>query len=64
MSHCTGCNAIYQLLYLNNYSIYIASALLGLGGPVIWTAQVASALTLLHIEQLKIYQMPTDIFIL
>lgn len=28
-----------QLLYLNNYTIYIASALLGLGGPVIWTAQ-------------------------
>lgn len=28
-----------QLLYLNNYTIYIASALLGLGGPIIWTAQ-------------------------
>ena len=28
-----------QLLYLNNYSIYVASALLGLGGPIIWTAQ-------------------------
>ena len=28
-----------KLLYLNNYSIYVASALLGLGGPIIWTAQ-------------------------
>ena len=32
-------NVYFKLLYLNNYSIYVASALLGLGGPIIWTAQ-------------------------
>ena len=31
---------IVQLLYLEPVSIYIASALLGLGAPIIWTAQV------------------------
>ena len=38
-----------QLLYLNNYSIYVASALLGLGGPIIWTAQVRKPLTMTKI---------------
>ena len=38
-----------QLLYLNNYSIYVASALLGLGGPIIWTAQVTKPLTMTKI---------------
>ena len=28
-----------QYLYLNQYSVYISSVILGLGAPVIWTAQ-------------------------
>ena len=30
---------IIQLLYINEVSIYIASAVLGMGAPILWTAQ-------------------------
>ena len=35
---------ITQYLYLNKYSVYPASVIIGLGAPVIWTAQVGSRL--------------------
>ena len=31
---------VSQYLYLNTYSVYVATALVGLAAPVIWTAQV------------------------
>lgn len=34
---------IVQLLYLEPISIYIASAILGFGAPIIWTAQVENS---------------------
>ena len=30
---------IIQLLYINKISIYVASAVLGMGAPILWTAQ-------------------------
>ena len=30
---------IIQLLYINKISIYVASAVLGIGAPILWTAQ-------------------------
>ena len=31
---------VSQYLYLNTYSVYVATVLVGLAAPVIWTAQV------------------------
>ena len=31
---------ISQYLYLNTISVYVASVLIGIGAPVLWTAQV------------------------
>ena len=31
---------ISQYLYLNTISVYVASVLLGIGSPILWTAQV------------------------
>ena len=31
---------VSQYLYLNTYSVYVATCLVGLAAPVIWTAQV------------------------
>ena len=33
---------VSQYLYLNTYSVYVATVLVGLAAPVIWTAQVGT----------------------
>ena len=33
---------VSQYLYLNTYSVYVATVLVGLAAPVIWTAQVVT----------------------
>ena len=38
---------VSQYLYLNTYSVYVATCLVGLAAPVIWTAQVGCNLSTL-----------------
>ena len=43
---------VSQYLYLNTYSVYVATVLVGLAAPVIWTAQVLHLTPHLNLDPL------------